>query len=118
MVNDRMQNAYELAQRCWGKAYAAAPEFVEKYLELADLLLTSKPTVLGDEFREHCRANSLYRPKELHPNVWVSGVKALQLLGWISPIARVEPKQKHNHMPVVMMWRSELYGRSKHENAE
>jgi len=47
MVDDRMDNAYELAQKCWAKAYNTSPEFVEGYLELAKELLTSKPLVLG-----------------------------------------------------------------------
>lgn len=109
MVNERMDNAYELAQKCWNKAYSTNPEFVEAYLEMAETLLTSKPVVLGDEFRANCRANGLTRPKELHPNVWVSGVRALKLLGWITPIQYVVPTQSHNHMPVVTMWQSTLY---------
>jgi len=109
VVNDRMDNAYELAQKCWAKAYNTSPEFVEGYLELAKTLLASKPVVLGDEFRANCRAHGLARPKELHPNVWVSGVRALKLMGWISPIKYVVPTQSHNHMPVVTMWKSTLY---------
>ena len=109
MVSDRMAYAYELAHKCWNKAYSKSPEFVEKYLALAEQLLLSKPLVLGDEFREYCRANGLYRPATLHHNVWVSGVKALNSLGWIQPVGRVEPKQSHNHMPEVTVWKSVLF---------
>ena len=109
MVDDRMDNAYELAQKCWAKAYNTSPEFVEGYLELAKELLTSKPLVLGDEFRANCRVRGLARPKELHPNVWVSGVRALKLMGWIFPVRQVTPTQSHNHMHVVTMWKRTLY---------
>ena len=109
MVNERMDNAYSLAQQCWKKAYNMSPEFVERYLELAKELLESKPVVLGDEFRANCRTHGLFLPKELHPNVWVSGVRALKLLGWITPISYTTPTQRHNHMPVVTMWRSTLH---------
>lgn len=109
MLSDRMTNALELANKCWKKAYNTNPEFVEKYLELAETLLTSKRVVLGDEFRAHCRNNGLFRPSNLHPNVWVSGVRALKLMGWINPMHYAVPTQSHNHMPVVTQWKSTLY---------
>ena len=109
-MNDRMEHALELADRCWGKAYHEYPEFVEKYLYLAHELLESKMTVTGDAFREHCKRNGLYKPRELHHNVWVSGVRALELMGWVSKLSKVEPVEKHNHMPTVTLWRSNLFG--------
>ena len=109
-MNERMEEALVLADLCWSKASIRFPEFVERYLELAEVLLISKPLVTGDEFREHCRANALYRPQELHHNVWVSGVRFLQKAGWITPIRKVEPVKAHNHMPSVTLWKSELYG--------
>ena len=106
-----MENALQLADKCWKKANETQPAFVEEYLKLAEQLLISKPIVLGDEFREHCSKNKLYRPATLHPNVWVSGVKALKTLGWIHPIGKVEPTKSHNHMPVVTQWHSMIYGK-------
>jgi len=41
--------------------------------------------------------------------VWVSGVRALQFLGWIYPMGKVEPTKAHNHMPSVTRWRSLLF---------
>ena len=75
-MDSRMDNAFTLANQCWAKAMKAEPEFVEKYLACAEQLLMHKPIVLGDEFREFCAKNGVYRPKTLHPNVWVSGVRA------------------------------------------
>ena len=110
-MTTRMENALSLADQCWGKAYKAEPEFVERYFELAEQLLTSKPLVTGDEFREHCRNNRLFLPKTLHPNTWVSGVRALNKgLDWIEPTGKVEPVKMHNHMPTVTLWRSKIYG--------
>ena len=111
-MSERMEKALELADKCWGKANAVEPEFVERYFELAEKLLLTKPVVLGDEFRAHCRDNLLFRPSTLHPNVWVSGVRALQSLGWITTIYRVEPKQSHNHMPFVTAWHSTLFSQN------
>lgn len=108
-MSDRMANALSLADKCWGKAYAQEPEFVERYLALAEALLKRKFQVTGDEFREHCRNNLLFRPKTLHHNVWVSGVRALELMGWIVKVRKVEPVKMHNHMPVVTLWHSNLY---------
>jgi hypothetical protein len=108
-MSERMENAMELASKCWKKANDAEPEFVEEYLRLAEEYLATKPAVQGDEFREHCAVNGLRRPASLHPNVWVSGVKALRSIGWITPIKKVEPSKSHNHMPSVTLWRSEIY---------
>ena len=99
----------ELADKCWGKANKAEPKFVETYMTLAEELLSSKPTVTGDEFRDYCANHKLFRPATLHPNVWVSGVRALHTLGWISRIQKVEPVKAHNHMPSVTLWRSEIF---------
>ena len=105
----RMELALELADKCWSKANNTNPEFVERYLELAEELLSSKPLVTGDEFREYCARSGLRRPKGLHPNVWVSGVRALKSLGWIHPVKKVEPVKAHNHMPSVTQWRSSFF---------
>ena len=108
-MTDRMENAIKLAEKCWGKAMTANPEFVERYLELAEELLSSKREVLGDEFRYYCRENMLFRPAKLHHNTWVSGVKALNTLGWITSIKKVVPSKSHNHMPEVTLWRSNIF---------
>lgn len=107
--SERMQDALDLADKCWSKAVNTSPLFVERYLELAEELLSSKLLVTGDEFREYCRNNHLFRPPELHHNVWVSGVRALKLMGWIYPVQKVEPVKRHNHMPSVTLWRSGLF---------
>jgi len=109
MTSDRMERALILADKCWEKANNTAPEFVERYLELCEELLATKPFVQGDEFREYCKLHRLYRDSKLHPNVWVSGVRALKTLGWIQPIAKVLPTQAHNHMPSVTLWRSAVF---------
>ena len=106
-----MENAMELADKCWKKAFATAPEFVEEYLSAAEQLLIEKQVVLGDEFKEYCATRKIFRPLTLHPNVWVSGVRVLKNLGWVYPMDKVEPTKAHNHMPVVTQWRSMLYGK-------
>lgn len=111
MQEDRMETAFDLADKCWGKAYRTEPAFVTQYLVLAERLLESKPAVLGDEFREFCANNRLHRPKTLHPNVWVSGVRALKLIGWIEHQGYTTPTKAHNHMPHVSVWRSKLFNR-------
>jgi hypothetical protein len=105
-----MENAMELAKKCWSKAITQEPEFVEQYLMLAEQLLCTKPVVLGDEFREHCTKNKLRRPASLHPNVWVSGVRALQSIGWISHAGYTAPTKSHNHMSSVSRWKSMIFG--------
>jgi hypothetical protein len=109
MYSERMESAMELATKCWTKAISAEPAFVARYLELAEELLTTKPLVTGDEFREYCADNGLRRPSTLHPNVWVSGVRALNSLGWLTKVSKVEPVKGHNHMPTVTLWRSMLF---------
>lgn len=109
MVSDRMEKALELADKCWKKANDAAPDFVEKYLEQAEKLLLTKPYVRGEEFRAFCHQNKIARPIHIHPNVWVSGVKALATMGWIKAVKKVEPQQSHNHMPSVTLWQSQLF---------
>lgn len=108
--SERMRHAMELADKCWGKAMAVSPAFVESYLRFSEELLVQRPLVMGDEFREHCRQRGLKRPSELHHNVWVSGPRALSQLGWCVATAKVEPAQRHNHMPMVTLWRSLIYG--------
>jgi len=110
-MSQRMDDAMELADKCWAKAFAVAPDFVEKYLLAAEDLLLTKPVVLGDEFKEHCANRLVFRPAELHPNVWVSGVRVLKQLGWVNPMDKVVPTKAHNHMPVVTQWSSLIYGR-------
>jgi hypothetical protein len=110
---NRMEEAIVLADQCWGKASRAEPEFVEQYLASAEELLVSRPIVMGDEFREHCRRRMVFLPKSLHHNTWVSGVRALSILGWIEPITKVEPEQRHNHMDSVTLWRSKILGDAK-----
>jgi len=109
-LTPRMEAALALADQCWGRANRIKPEFVERYLELAEQLLLTKPEVSGDEFREYCAIHGLYRPEELHHNTWVSAVRVLQLVGWIRPIGKIEPQKNHNHMETVTMWRSQIYG--------
>jgi hypothetical protein len=45
----RMENAMALAETCWQKAMDKNPDFVERYLELAEELLSTKHQVTGDE---------------------------------------------------------------------
>jgi uncharacterized protein YeaC (DUF1315 family) len=105
---DRMKEAIVLADRCWSRAARAEPEFVEQYLASAEELLINRPIVMGDEFREHCRRRMIFLPKTLHHNTWVSGVRALNIMGWIEPIMKVTPEQRHNHMDKVTLWRSKI----------
>ncbi len=107
-TKERMEEAMVLADRCWSKAAKAAPEFVEQYLASAEELLLNRFIVRGDEFREHCRRRMIFLPKALHHNTWVSGVRALSLIGWIEPIMKVTPEQGHNHMDKVTLWRSKI----------
>ena len=109
-LSPRMENAMRLADKCWEKVNNKHPEFVERYLELAEKLLMSKPEVLGDEFREFCTRNLLFRPAGLHHNTWVSGVRALKSIGWIVHQGYTTPTKAHNHMPRVSVWRSMIFG--------
>jgi hypothetical protein len=109
-MEDRMQQAIILADKCWGKASRTEPEFVEHYLASAEELLLHRPIIMGDEFREHCRRRLVFLPKNLHHNTWVSGVRALNIMGWIEPITKVKPEQNHNHMDTVTLWRSQILG--------
>ena len=111
--DDRIKYAMELAEKCWNKALHRAPSFVERYFECAEELLLERPLVMGDEFREYCARNLLFLPNNLHHNTWVSGVTALKEIGWIRPVGKSEPSKSHNHMDLVTMWRSEIYGRKK-----
>lgn len=109
MDSERMSNAIILADKCWNKASKTSPDFVSQYLDLAVKLLEYKPIVLGDEFRENCAANKLYLPASLHHNTWVSGVRALELIGWIRHRGYATPTKGHNHMPQVSLWQSNLF---------
>jgi len=109
-MSDRMERAMAAADHLWAKAMAVSPEFVERYLEISEELLVQRPQVRGDEFRAHCRKNGLIRPAALHHNVWVSGPRALNKLGWTQPMWKVEPQLGHNHMSSVTLWRSLIFG--------
>ena len=111
--SERMEYAIQLADKCWGRAYRQEPAFVERYLELVEEYLEARPFVSGDQFREYCKQNLLNLPSNLHHNTWVSGVKAIQEIGWISPIAKVEPVQTHNHMNDVTLWKSMIFNGKK-----
>ena len=108
-ISDRMTNALALADKCWAKANDVAPEFVEEYLRIAEEALRKVPTIRGEEFKKICAQNGLWRPPQLHPNVWVSGVRVLKNLGWIRALYPVPPIDPHNHMPSVTLWRSNVY---------
>ena len=109
-MNDRMKQALILADKCWKKAYQSEPCFVEQYLELMQNFLLMRPVVMGDEFRAQSKANNLQLPTSLHHNTWVSGARAMQQMGWISPISKVEPVHSHNHMESVTLWKSNIFG--------
>ena len=117
-MSDRMKNALQLADKCWKRANRSSPEFVEEYLTYAEKLLMSKPYIRGDEFRSFCHQHGLARPANLHPNVWVSGVRALGIMGWIHPMQKVSPEQSHNHMPSVTLWRSNIYDGGKNNEPQ
>ena len=109
-MTERMKQALILADKCWGRAYRASPIFVEQYLEIMQNLLLMRPVVMGDEFRAQCELQGLHLPSNLHHNTWVSGARAMQQMGWISPVSKVEPVHSHNHMPSVTLWRSNIFG--------
>lgn len=111
--SERMEYALQLAEKCWGRAYRKEPAFVERYLELVEEYLEARPFVSGDQFRDYCSQNLLHLPGTLHHNTWVSGVKAIQEIGWIAPIAKVEPVQTHNHMNDVTLWKSMIFNGKK-----
>ena len=104
----RIEAALELADRCWRRALYKEPRFVAQYFESAEDLLAYRPVVMGDEFREHCRRRQIILPSGLHHNTWVSGVRALNLIGWIEPVTKVTPIQRHNHMDSVTLWKSTI----------
>lgn len=99
-----------LADKCWRKANQREPWFVEQYLALMETHLLSNRYIRGDEPRRVALLNNLYRPESLHHNTWVSGVRALNLLGWIEKVDTVVPQERHNHMPTVSRWKSKIYG--------
>lgn len=104
-----MESAMKLADHCWAKASRVAPEFVEAYLTVAMTVLSERRVVTGDMFRAACKAQGVSLPSKLHHNTWVSAVRALQTIGWISPMDKVEPKTRHNHMPTVTLWQSQIW---------
>lgn len=108
-MSKRMDEAMAQADRLWAKAMAVSPQFVEDYLTICEHLLIVKLEVQGDEFRSHCQRHGLIRPALLHPNVWVSGPRAMNKLGWITPMGKVIPTQAHNHMPSVTLWHSLIF---------
>lgn len=110
-MNERMEYAMEMAEKCWGRAVMDSPDFVYKYLQCAEELLVRNMMVTGDQFRSFCDEQGVSLPDTLHHNTWVSGVRALQLMSWIEPVTKVTPEKSHNHMPEVTLWRSKLYGK-------
>ncbi|MDB4725917.1 hypothetical protein OAF54_00680 [bacterium] len=108
-MSERMANALWLAEKCWGKALAEAPDFVEQYLAICEEHLLEHEEVQGDVFRRLCKLRGLSLPPSLHHNTWVSGPMAMKKIGWITKIANVTPQEAHNHMPVVGMWKSNLF---------
>jgi hypothetical protein len=73
-----MEAALALADQCWGRANRVRPDFVERYLELAEQLLLTKPVVTGDEFREHCAVPAI-RTAPQHMGVSRTGLAADRL---------------------------------------
>jgi len=114
--SERMKNAMQLASKCWSKAMSVEPEFVEAYFRNAELLLSTSSEVRGHDFKDFCTRRGLSRPSSLHHNVWVSGVGALEKLGWIRKDGYVTPAASHNHMPVVNKWTSLIYKNSPSTN--
>ena len=113
-MQDRMEEAYLLASKCWASACSKEPEFVKSYLQVAYKLLCNKQLVRGEEFKHYCRENGIRLPINLHHNTWVSGVRALFLMGWIHPVKKVEPVKGHNHMDSVTLWRSNVFAQSEY----
>lgn len=104
-----------LAEKCIA---FADTDFREQYLEHVRELLTMKPEVTGDEFKAYCVKKGLRLPVGHHHNVWVSCVPALEKMGWIEFVKKVNPLQIHNHMESVSLWRSMLYDKSVTTNLE
>jgi hypothetical protein len=105
-----MELAMEMAAKCWKRAMDENPEFVLAYLSACEGHLINNETVAGDSFRRVARLEGVILPRALHPNTWVSGPNAMKRMGWISKVGDVEPTELHNHMPIVSLWRSHLYG--------
>jgi hypothetical protein len=115
-TTERMKQAFDMAIRCWGRAYQTEPHFVERYLELTEEYLQTRVIVTGDQFKDYCTDHGLFLPAKLHHNTWVSGVKALETIGWITAIGKTEPTKGHNHMNDVTLWRSMIYNGSRPHN--
>ena len=105
----RLDEAFDLASKCWNKACTTEPEFVRAYLEHSEKLLTAHEEITGDMCKDYCVYSGVAKPKSLHHNSWVSGVRALWLIGWIDPIGQDIPRNRHNHMNTVTRWKSNLY---------
>ena len=110
---ERMKYALQLANKCWGRAYRTEPQFVERYLELAEELLQGRMLVTGDQFKDYCHQNMLHLPRTLHHNTWVSGVSAIETIGWIDAVGKAEPTKTHNHMNDVTIWKSMIFDGAK-----
>ena len=108
-MSERMDRAMASGAGLWTKSVVLYPDFVASYLGFSEELLLSKAVVRGDEFRAYCGKRGLKLPEGLNHNVWVSGPKALEKLGWIEKIGIAEPTKMHNHMQTVTLWRSLLY---------
>jgi hypothetical protein len=105
----RMAHAFHLADKCWGRACRKEPEFVRRYLAIAEQYLTITEFVTGDQFSKVCRAQGLDTPPSLDRNVWASGVNALVVIGWITKKGVTVPTGLHNHMNTVTEYKSNLY---------
>lgn len=105
MTDNRMENAMRLADKCWAKVMAVSPEFVEGYLQVASDYLSDKSFVRGSELRQACLRAGLRLPDGLHHNTWVSGVRALSIIGWLEKHGYAKPVELHNHMNSVTVWR-------------
>jgi hypothetical protein len=116
-MSNRMAHAIWLSTKNWAKARRDYPDFVAAYLQHAEELLLSRPVVMGDEFRSYCEKKGLSKPKKLSHNVWVTGPRVLAKLRWTVSMGKVEPAQKHNHMPSVTLWRSLIFGQDNAEPA-
>jgi hypothetical protein len=109
-----MEYAMRMADACLDKAMRVSPDFVQRYLMVAEALLRAYPEVPGDRFRKVCAECKVFLPKELHHNTWVSLVRFVAKLGWMFDNGKITPSERHNHMPSVTQWRSMIYDGGNH----
>jgi hypothetical protein len=108
-MSARLDNAMYMAASCWEKAMRISPIFVMRYLAIAEQELTFRKQVQGDFFCKNCKKLGLYLPPTLDSNTWASGVTRLEEIGWITALGKVVPTEMHNHMPLVTLWKSNIY---------